>query len=370
MLRSKHSGWTWEGKRTPFGNGGGSFFSPITDPISNVLGTDGGNGGLVGILQGAGNSVANAGAGDWATENGWMIPLAMAGGAAGGALGAGAGATEAVGEGAIASSGGAVAADGTVFAAGEAIPAGTTLSSGSAFTTAGDVFGGYSASGSAAGTASGTVNSGFAASGVGQAAYDAAIANGSSQAAAQNAADAAYKSYLVIGGSGQTAGLTAGEDLAQLMKSYPNLSQSQLESIMSINYGTDPIVSADAANLANAGYNADAINQVLGYSYNPTELAGTGIDSSALNPSSGLNLSDTLKAAKNAKNGLNIAKLLTQGAASGLTKSVGQLAQGANPMGTSQLQIVRGNQNPFVYTPQQPIQDTKQAQLAGLLRQG
>ena len=48
MLRSKHSGWTWEGKRTPFG--GGNPISAITDPISSALGTDGGGGGLLGGL--------------------------------------------------------------------------------------------------------------------------------------------------------------------------------------------------------------------------------------------------------------------------------------------------------------------------------
>jgi hypothetical protein len=48
MLKSKHSGWTWELKRTPFG--GSNPISAITDPISSALGTDGGGGGLLGGL--------------------------------------------------------------------------------------------------------------------------------------------------------------------------------------------------------------------------------------------------------------------------------------------------------------------------------
>jgi hypothetical protein len=36
MLRSKHSGWTWEGKRTPFGSGGG-IISDIGNAVSNAV---------------------------------------------------------------------------------------------------------------------------------------------------------------------------------------------------------------------------------------------------------------------------------------------------------------------------------------------
>jgi hypothetical protein len=48
MFKSKHSGWTWDLKRTPFG--GGNPLSGITDSISSALGTDGGDGGLLGGL--------------------------------------------------------------------------------------------------------------------------------------------------------------------------------------------------------------------------------------------------------------------------------------------------------------------------------
>jgi hypothetical protein len=357
MFKSKHSGWTWNLKRTPFGGGGGGFFGGIADSIRGTL---------------------NTGLADWSAQNGWMVPVAMIGAGAGAALGAGVGASEGLGAGMVDASGNIIGAG----AEGASMGAGATT--------------------------------------VGQAAYDSAIASGASQSAAQAAADSAYSSYLstagqytaaggtasnltpemiayanasadpigsinaiagmspeefasytkVIGGAGSSSGLTAGEDLAQLMKSYPDLSQTQLENILKINYGTDPMLSADAANLAKTGYDANTINQVLGYSYNAPELAGTGIESSALNSSSGINLSDTLKTAKNTKNAIDLAKLLTQGAGSGLAKSIGQLSAGANPMGAQQLQIVRGNQNPFTYQPQQPIQDTTQAKLASLLKQG
>jgi hypothetical protein len=44
MFKSKHSGWTWDLKRTPFGGG-----NPL-DAVSSALGTDGGDGGLLGGL--------------------------------------------------------------------------------------------------------------------------------------------------------------------------------------------------------------------------------------------------------------------------------------------------------------------------------
>lgn len=411
MFKSKHSGWTWDLKRTPFGGGGswnpitavtdfvsspiqsiedlvsnagndvgkginavGDAFAPVLEPVYQPIGSGVEQAGQ-GVKQGVTGAIDSTagwdphiteGTGDWLTENGWMIPLAMISYGAGAALGGGVAAGEVVGEGAVAGAGGATAADGTIFAAGEAIPAGTTMSGGS-LAGSGAGVGMVDASGNIIGAGSEGASMGVGANAAGQAAYDAALANGASQSAAQAAADSAYNSYLTLGGPGNAAGLTAGEDLAQLMQTYPDLSQAQLENIMQINYGTDPMLSADAANLAAEGYNADAINQVLGYSYSNPELAGTGIESSAANSASGLNLSDSLKTAKRAN---DVAKLLKQGAASGLTSSLGKLAQGSTPFGAQQLQIVRGNQNPFTYTQQQPIQDTRQAQLAKLLQQG
>jgi len=97
----------------------------------------------------------------------------------------------------------------------------------------------------------------------------------------------------LIGGA--TGGLTQGlsgisaptepslfsSDLAQLAQTYPGLSEQQLIDIANINYGVDTFTAADAARLASTGYSPATIDQVLGYSYSPGELAGTGITSMA-----------------------------------------------------------------------------------------
>jgi hypothetical protein len=107
----------------------------------------------------------------------------------------------------------------------------------------------------------------------------------------------------------------------------------------------------------------------MGPTYN--EMGYTGLNQqaaiNAANAAAGTSSADVLTNANRAK---NIANLLKQGAGSGLSSSLGQLAQGANPQGQALVNVVRGNQNPFSYSPQQPIQDTRQAQLASLLKQG
>ena len=80
MFKSKHSGWTWDLKRTPFGGGGGlgNFFAEI-DPVE--------------AFKGVANSTADEEfrQADWMSENGWILPVAMiTAGVASGALGAGA----------------------------------------------------------------------------------------------------------------------------------------------------------------------------------------------------------------------------------------------------------------------------------------
>ena len=68
--------------------------------------------------------------------------------------------------------------------------------------------------------------------------------------------------------------------------------------------------------LAKEGYDAATINQVLGYSYNPTELAGTGIDSLAADSTAGLNAKDVLTNVNRAR---QLASLL--GSAGGAVKA-------------------------------------------------
>ena len=69
MFKSKHSGWTWDLRRTPFGGGGG-FLSSVTDPISSALGTDGGGGGILGALASVDKTVNNTIPGGWITVAG------------------------------------------------------------------------------------------------------------------------------------------------------------------------------------------------------------------------------------------------------------------------------------------------------------
>jgi len=290
MFKSKHSGWTWELKRTPFGGGGGwNPIAAITDPISSALGTDGGGGGVLGGLAaidpgpaiGAGlaqvDKVVNK-----EIPGGWYT---VGGLAAGGT--------------------------GLYFApeilAAIGAEAGTTLATEAGQAAFFDALAGGATGSEALGM--GLVAEGGAALTPEMIAYANASADpiGSINAIAGLTPEEFASYTQIIGGPSQAAGFSAGEDLAQLMQSHPNLTAAQLEDIMMINYGTDPMLAADAANLAAQGYDAATIDQVLGYSYNASELAGTGIDSVAADSAAGLNAKDVLKNVNRAK---QLAKLL------------------------------------------------------------
>jgi len=342
MFKSKHSGWTFAGTRTPFGGGGD-------------------------IFQSAGNTVSGwdphvtEGVGDYLSENGWMIPLAMITAGAGAALGGGVVAGEVVGEGAIAGAGGATAADGTVFAAGSTIPAGTTMAEGSVIaageTSAAGISGGGAFTPSAGSGASFVVDP--------SAAYTAGGATGGASAVtATPGADAVLNSPTqisnltppgagnfgtitpptagaVTGAGGLTGGMGAGT-----MVGDGTLGTTIGQSYMSAGPGQFALNASGSAIPAGA-----------------SGIAGTV-------PSSGLSASDVINNAKRAK---NLSDALKQGASSGLSNSLGQLAQGANPQGQALGAAVRGNPNPFTFSPQQPIQDAKPldlASLANLLKQG
>ena len=280
FLKSKHSGWTHELRRTPFGGGGGGFF----DSVSNVLGTDGSGGGLLGGVEDLGQSIGSGLANvdkfvSHELPGGWALPAII---------------TAAV-----------VAPELAPLLAEEGAAAGIEAGVGQ------DAFWQAIASGS----------TGSEATGIGLAAQNAGVALTPEMIAYANASadpigsinaiagltPEEFASYTqIIGGPTQAAGFTAGQDLTQLMASHPNLTAAQLEDIMAINYGTDPMLSADAANLAANGYDAATIDQVLGYSYNPTELAGTGIDSVAADSAAGLNAKDVLKNVSRAKSLANL----------------------------------------------------------------
>ena len=292
MFKSKHSGWTWDLKRTPFGGGGG-FLASI-DPIE--------------ALKNAANSVADTSHKqvDWTSENGWMLPIALVAGAYA--------AGEMVGEAAVAGAGGATAADGTVFAAGELVPAGTTL-----------------AEGTAIGAGEGALTTGEIASSGGF-----TPVSGASFGVEPGAA---YTTGAVGGGAAAGGGGGTG-----------------------------------AFTDANLGYTGAAQELGLeGSTTGLTDLSGTQgsamLDSMGLN-TSGMSASDI---ATNANRAKNIAKMLSQGSNSGLAKSLGQLAQGQTGVGMAIPAILRGNQNPFLQTAQQPIRNAQPmdlSSLANLLKQG
>lgn len=289
MFKSKHSGWTWDLKRTPFGGGGG-FISAITDPISSALGTDGGGGGLLGGLAQVDKAV-NQVPGGWITVGGLAAGgLALAYAPEVMALAASEGITPEA----------AALATGTMpvdVATGEVV--------------APDVFAGLSA--------------------------NAPVDTSLSQAAAASTA----------GGTGGAVDIGLGTNAPLQGPTYGELGVTGVpEGGMGPTY----------AEMGNTGLN--------------TQQAISAADSAAQLQQA----KDALSTANDVKNGVktasNLAKLLSQGAGSGLASSLGKLAAGANPIGAQQLQIVRGNQNPFTYQPQQPIQDTTQAKLASLLKQG
>ena len=288
MFKSKHSGWTWDLKRTPFGGGGfnpGNFLASI-DPVE--------------AFKTAANGAADSemSATDWMTTNGWMIPLAMiTAGVASGALGAG-----------------ALAADGSI-AAGSAELAGPSLA--------------------------------------GSQAFDAAIASGASTAEASAAADAAAQAAI---GTGQGIGTATGAS----------------SGVADIGLGTN-------AALQGPTYGELGVTGVPEGGMGPTyaEMGNTG-----LNTEQAINAADTasqlqqakdaLSTANDVKNAAKLAQALTSKTGSQLTNAAQNLATGQTGVASAIPALLRGNQNPFLQTAQQPIQNKKTdlASLIELLKQG
>lgn len=112
FIKSKHSGWTWDLKRTPFGGGGGGFIEDVGGAIGGAFESVGNvvDDALVGLDKTVGDAV----------PGGWLTVGGLAGGAALGFGALGAGALEA---GAVASADATAAGLGFSSAA-EAISAG------------------------------------------------------------------------------------------------------------------------------------------------------------------------------------------------------------------------------------------------------
>jgi hypothetical protein len=329
MLRSKHSGWTWEGKRTPFGGGG---FLGIGDAVAGL------------------DPHITEGTNDWMAQNGWMIPVAM--------ITAGAGLAAAGGEvagGGLTAAGGEVAADGTVFAAGETIPAGTAMADGSVVGSSGLTSTEIANSGGLIPTE----GSSFAVDP--NAAYTTGTnATGASATTATPGASSILSQPDVTVNLGATNGGTVGS----LNPALPAVGAPEGTSIgMSSQLAPGTVMGNGLT-----GGGAIGSTYAIGADGLPaTDFFGNYIPASSINTGG---VPSTIAGTTGTSTNSDLLKLLKQGAGSGLSKSLGQLAQGANPKGQELGQLVRSNQSPFTYTPQQPIQDTMQAKLASLLKQG
>jgi len=305
MFKSKHSGWTYDLKRTPFGGGGGDFFSAVTDPISSVIGTDGGGGGILGELAnidpgpaiGQGLAELDKGVGN-VVPGGWGTLAAIAA--------------------AIATYGASLPETEAAFMAADAANlAGQGLSQEA---IAQNLVTGYGLTAEQA-------------------------------AAAATAATAGVASNGVIA----TQALPYSETFDAYNLAQQGLSSSAIEQNLAAT-GLDKFLAADMASMASSGLSPQAIAQNLAYSYSPTELAGTGIES--LQAQSGLSAKDALTNVNRAR---QIASLLNQdGSTAGRNISVKNIPT-ANQWATQAAQnfaqatpeqfggLYRMNQNPFSF---------------------
>jgi hypothetical protein len=262
MFKSKHSGWTWDLKRTPFGGGGGGWnpidiISPITDPISEFIGTDGGDGGILGELANIdpgpaiGESLADLDKSVGETVPGGWKTLAQIAAA-------------------IATYGATLPESEAAFMAADA--ANMANNGYNAATIAQNLEAGYSLTAAQAAAAAAAAAEGFAANGP--------IA---------------------------TQALPYSETFDAYNLAQQGLSSSAIEQNLAAT-GLDKFLAADMAQMAASGLSPEAIAQNLAYSYSPTELAGTGIES--MQTQSGISAADALKNANRAR---QIAGLLNQG---------------------------------------------------------
>ena len=327
MFKSKHSGWTFAGTRTPFGGGGG---------IGNAFGL---GDALASIDPGPaiGKGLAEV---DTTVNRelpgGWALPAAIAVAYATGYIDPSLFATEAAAAAGAEAGAGAIATEAGQTAFFEALASGATSTEA--------VSAGLSADALATGA------------GAGLGAADAVTATPGADAALNaptqisNLTPPSAGNFGTItppsAGAVTNAGGLTGAMPAGVMVGDGTLGTTIGQSYMAAAPGQFALNASGAAIPAGA-----------------SGIAGTV-------PSTGISASDVLNNAKKAK---NLSDLLKQGSASGLSNSLGQLAQGANPQGQALGAVVRGNPNPFAFTPQQPIQDAKPldlASLANLLKQG
>lgn len=345
MFKSKHSGWTWDLKRTPFGGGGGGFISSITDPISSALGTSGGGGGALGALASV-DPTKLVGPATWGSSGGDFLASIDPSHAISQGLTSVDKAVNQIPGGWYTVGGLAAGGTGLYFAPEIAAAAG--IGEGTAITSAAgqqaffDALAGGAASTEAinAGVAADALAAGAATGGVDDV-FAGLSANAPVDTAASQAA-AGVGATGAAGGAGGAAGIVSNPVTPEM--------------IAAANASSDPI--------GMMSYLTSATPEELAAATGP----GAGASSDL---ASALKTANQVRQVASTANSLS--KLLTQGAGSGLSSSLGQLAKGANPQGQALTSLVRGNTNPFAYTAQQPIRNATTpdlASLASLLKQG
>jgi hypothetical protein len=327
MFKSKHSGWTWELKRTPFGGGGGwnpvSWVEPVVESVSDAFASIDPGPAIGEGLASADKFMTNL------TPYGWALPAALVA--------------------AYFTGGGSLAAEG-------AAEAGAVATTEAAATEA--------------------------ATAAGETAFSDAIAAGASEAEATAAANAAAESSLAS--SAETASVTQTPGAEAILNApdvtVPSLTPSTGGSFGSITApleGSGAISGAGATTLPSGGLTGalpsgvvvgdGTLGTTIGSTYmatdsgaiatdllgNPIPASSTGIGGFA--PSSGLSAADI---ASNANRLKNIAKLLTGSSGSRITGMSAPTAQqwatqaGLNAAQATPQQfggLYEMNKNPFTF---------------------
>ena len=330
-----------------------SAYAPITSPENYPGGFWGYYQHLIDTGQVNDDTQGLGGIAGYLRSHGYMVPLAlMTAGAAAGAMG------------------GVAAAEG-IGATSAGIGAGTEGAAGLGG-VAGGVGAGGAAGGAGAGTLAGieTTGAGGLAGGGGFVPAAGSGANfGIDVGANYGLASAAAPLETtgaggLTGGGGFTPAVDSGANFAiDPTASYTTAGTSAVSAPIGDQPGDYPMPGEDgtASQWTPSNINPQDVTNLLDYN-------------ASLNPST--SLTDALKTANQVKQGVStassLAKLLSPSAGSALSGAAQNLATGQTGVGSAIPALIRGNQNPFLQTAQQPIrsQSPDLAALANLLKQG
>lgn len=234
---------------------GGNPVAAITDPISDVLGTSGGGGGILGAVEDVGKSIGDVGE---------SFDKAV---------------TQPIGQG---------LSEVDKFVNRE-IPGGWILPAAAATAAATGYFDPslLAAEGAGAGAFTGATETGLA-----TLAGEGALADTIGATLLAGAPEAAITAAEI----GTALPYTEAFDAVNLAQQ--GLGADQIAQNLTMT-GMDSFVAQDMAQLAASGLSPEAIVQTVSYSYTPAELAGTGIESKALGlPSKGLSAAQAVQGAR------------------------------------------------------------------------